>query len=329
MKKVLCFTSFEDISTQNAVAEHVRKMGAKFFLEKIDDIDKCYSFNTQKSGYIFGEFEYQPEGYLSVWHRRCGALNYQKYNAQVNTRFADENSRNFFKIEYESMVSNFYQMVSQHYWVNSIHSRLSAQSKLKNLKVAAELGLKTPDTIISNAPDKIKEFAESYQDSLLVKPFNSFEIVESNRLFHCVARKISLNDINKNIKSLGLAPVFLQNYVEKKFELRVTIVGESVFTVAIFSQLHPLGIEDWRCAPLNELKYEVYKLPESIEKALIEFNSFFGLEFSVFDLIVSKDGEIYFLECNPDGEWYWLEMATGLPISRSLADRLISNASRA
>jgi len=33
-----------------------------------------------------------------------------------------------------------------------------------------------------------------------------------------------------------------------------------------------------------------------------------------FDFIVSRDGDWFFLEVNPTGEWAWLEEFLGLPI---------------
>lgn len=45
-----------------------------------------------------------------------------------------------------------------------------------------------------------------------------------------------------------------------------------------------------------------------------------GLVFGVVDLrISSQDGHIYFLEVNPQGQFLYLEVKTGLPIIRSLA----------
>lgn len=46
------------------------------------------------------------------------------------------------------------------------------------------------------------------------------------------------------------------------------------------------------------------------------------LNFGCFDLIVTPDGEYVFLECNPNGQWLWVELATGLPIAEAIADFL-------
>jgi len=34
------------------------------------------------------------------------------------------------------------------------------------------------------------------------------------------------------------------------------------------------------------------------------------------------NGNYYFLECNPNGQWLWIEEDIGLPISKAIADYL-------
>lgn len=324
--KVLCLTSSEDNLTQRAVAQEAQKLGATFQIECIDEITKNYTFSITDKDLVncsFGRFNYEREESLSVWHRRCECISSTTFSRSISKNFPDVNSRNFFKQEYSSLISNLYKILSNHHWINSPEANMAASGKIRNIEFAKRLGLKTPPTIVSNELDAIYEFSERFPTNILIKPFNSFEIFTDNKLSHCVARKISLHDIKANADSIKLAPVFLQQYIEKKFELRVVVIGENVFPTAIFSQEHSKAIEDWRCAPLNELRYSTYNLPERINKALIDFNNFLSLEFSVFDMIIGEDDEIYFLECNPDGEWYWLELATGANISKSIAKNLV------
>ncbi len=44
--------------------------------------------------------------------------------------------------------------------------------------------------------------------------------------------------------------------------------------------------------------------------------------FAALDFIVDPDDQWWFLECNPNGQWAWIEEETGLPISSALADAL-------
>ena len=50
------------------------------------------------------------------------------------------------------------------------------------------------------------------------------------------------------------------------------------------------------------------------------------LNFGCFDFIVTPDGEYVFLECNPNGQWLWIEEEPGMKISEAIAEALIRHA---
>lgn len=51
-----------------------------------------------------------------------------------------------------------------------------------------------------------------------------------------------------------------------------------------------------------------------------------GLRYGCFDLVVTPRGYLTY-ECNPAGQYLWLEHATGLPISAAIAARLATTRS--
>ena len=119
---------------------------------------------------------------------------------------------------------------------------------------------------------------------------------------------------------------FAQNYVEKDFELRVTVVGEKVFACRIDSQTltDDTGKIDWRQGYEHGMKQSAFDLPEDIADKCREYLLCLGLNFGCFDFIVTPSGKFVFLECNPNGQWLWVEDATGLKISEAIADFLSS-----
>jgi glutathione synthase/RimK-type ligase-like ATP-grasp enzyme len=48
-----------------------------------------------------------------------------------------------------------------------------------------------------------------------------------------------------------------------------------------------------------------------------------GLYIGAIDMIKGKDGQYYFLEVNPQGEWGMLQKELGFPIAERIADNLI------
>ena len=84
------------------------------------------------------------------------------------------------------------------------------------------------------------------------------------------------------------------------------------------------GKIDWRQGYDHGLRYEPYDLPNDISEKCIKFLERMRLNFGAFDFIVTPSGEYVFLECNPNGQWLWIEMETGLKISEAIADTLAS-----
>lgn len=121
-------------------------------------------------------------------------------------------------------------------------------------------------------------------------------------------------------EELALAPVIFQECVEKGTDIRVCIVGEKIFSAAIVPNENLL---DWRSDPLSQTKH--FELPIDIEAKLLSLVQALNLETGSIDLRVNPDGQIYFFEINPSGQFLWLEADLGLPICDAFADLLLQN----
>lgn len=47
-----------------------------------------------------------------------------------------------------------------------------------------------------------------------------------------------------------------------------------------------------------------------------------GLTYGAIDLIEDEQDVFWFLECNPNGQWAWIEQRTQLPIASAIVDWL-------
>ncbi|WP_372343406.1 hypothetical protein [Streptomyces sp. KL116D] len=96
----------------------------------------------------------------------------------------------------------------------------------------------------------------------------------------------------------------------------MTVIGQRSFCVRITSDLL-----DWRTDYSRLSCTPVTRPPEPRQRSRACLNHFRAL-FGAFDFAVDADGQWWFLECNPSGQWYWLEDETGLPMCAALADLL-------
>jgi hypothetical protein len=99
--------------------------------------------------------------------------------------------------------------------------------------------------------------------------------------------------------------------------VRIVWVAGQAWAVRIDSQTGA-GWVDSRMD--NSVAFTPYDLDDDVVASLHRLMESLGLVFGVIDMRVSAaDGQIYFLEVNPQGQFAYLEIKTGLPITRSVA----------
>jgi glutathione synthase/RimK-type ligase-like ATP-grasp enzyme len=118
------------------------------------------------------------------------------------------------------------------------------------------------------------------------------------------------------------SPTFFQEYVPKELEIRITVVGDKVFPIAIHSQKNVLTVDDWRRDQKGDLKYSHHELPPNVEDKCRRLLKEFGLQFGAIDMILTPKRDYYFLEINPNGQWAWIEEVSSLPMAATLIDLL-------
>jgi glutathione synthase/RimK-type ligase-like ATP-grasp enzyme len=209
----------------------------------------------------------------------------------------------------------------------TVHIR-HAENKQLQLQVARALGLDTPQTLITNDPRAVREFAKSCETGLITKMLSSFAIYEDGQEKVVFTNPVTLEDL-EDLSGLRYSPMTFQEMVPKSLELRVTIVGTSIFSASIDSQSSERAAHDWRRDGVGLIEdWKNYQLPANVEERLLKLMDYFGLNYGAIDIIVTPDGRHVFLEVNPVGEFFWLERTPRLPISKALADVLLGRAPR-
>jgi glutathione synthase/RimK-type ligase-like ATP-grasp enzyme len=196
--------------------------------------------------------------------------------------------------------------------INPVGAERAATAKLFQLVTARRLGLTLPESLITNAPDAVRRFAETPDTDTVFKTHNGadFQMLET--------RELQTNHL-EHLSSLTHAPVIFQRRICGT-DVRVTIIDDHVYPVSIHP-LHPGAAFDWRLdvAP----RYQPYELPPAVERQLKTLLRELGLRYGAVDLRVTPAGEHVFLEVNPTGQFLFVEIAVGLPISRAFAAALM------
>ncbi len=202
----------------------------------------------------------------------------------------------------------------------------ASEDKLYCLRVAQNCGWKVPDSIVTNNPEVLFAFWKKYDGKICTKTMSVPVILSKNekaKVFY--TSLLDHKDIEERAALVGTVPMLFQQYIEKAYEVRSTVIGNRVYSAAIHSQKSDLTKTDWRNYDFPNVPHFSMSLPTEVEDRLLSTIKKLGLNFAACDLIVTPDNEYFFLEANPVGQWLWIEQLCGLPISDALCSLLCFN----
>jgi glutathione synthase/RimK-type ligase-like ATP-grasp enzyme len=202
-------------------------------------------------------------------------------------------------------------------WINDSQKTFDSENRLRQLVTAQKIGLSIPETSITNSILEGKKFLKRNPKSIM-KVLHHHEITLKHRSFKFLTNNMEADHL-LSFEDLVYAPVIFQRKIENDSEIRVTVVGDKIFSCKLsindknkYSDLHK--IEE------SKIIFEEINLGKKMEKLCIKLNRELGLLVSSIDFVQGKNGEFFFLEINPIGDWYWIEKRTNLPITKSMFD---------
>src|SRR5579885_1012547 len=190
-------------------------------------------------------------------------------------------------------------------WMSHPAAVWQAEHKPFQLTLASKLGIRIPRTVVTNDPEVIREAFNEFQQ-MIVKPAKSGNVTQSGQEFAVFTSRVLKEHLDE-IESARWSPAIYQALVPKRFDLRVTIVGDKIFPAAIDSQSDPTASLDWRQTSNPQLPHHRTALPDEIAAKLLWMMKSLGLTFGAIDMILTPDGEYVFLEVNPNGQWLWID----------------------
>jgi glutathione synthase/RimK-type ligase-like ATP-grasp enzyme len=253
-----------------------------------------------------GQMDLRLDDCRAIWWRRPQPF---EFDPAIQDRVA----LNFARHECHLAIAGLWPTLAA-FWVNRPQRDESASGKAYQLKVAGEVGLEIPETLITNDPESARRFSlEHGAAGTVYKTFSgTADAWRETRLLK--DEELDLLD------AVALAPVIFQEYVPAAVDLRVTMIDGTAFAAAIHSQDTPYKV-DYRMH-MDEAAVEPYSLPEPIVERLRLLMGRLGLVYGAIDLRLTPDGRFVFFEVNPSGQWLFIEERTGLPITENLAQLL-------
>jgi ATP-GRASP peptide maturase of grasp-with-spasm system len=191
--------------------------------------------------------------------------------------------------------------------------------KIHNQLVASNCGLSIAASAIINNKCDLNKFRAKY-DKCITKGIhdNGFGIINKIDVT-CLTQLIDDTNLENLPDDFGAS--FVQEYIEKLFELRIFFMDGEFYSAAIFSQEDEKTKIDFRNYNYDKPNRLVpYNLPSIIEEKIICFMNALKMNTGSIDIIVSKNMEYLFLEVNPVGQFGWISDKCNYKIEKNIAE---------
>lgn len=187
-------------------------------------------------------------------------------------------------------------------WLNKISNVFSASNKVLQLHWATYVGLLIPETCISNDPLIIRSFCSKKQS--IVKNLNSPWVIQDNNTVVSSTNLVQ-DDWIKDDEAVMFCPLIYQHFVERKHDYRVVILGDSVFVARCNSEMgDPIDVRVNNSTGSNFYQCEINDKYINKLRSLMKI---LGIDYCSSDFIEDYNGNIYFLEMNICGAWWWMD----------------------
>lgn len=246
-----------------------------------------------------------------IWYRRPEKLKDNRFNNSPESKYA--------LAEWSEFVECFFAHVPRAKWMNHPSCNALASRKLEQLTTAVSFGFAVPETLVTQEPDALRTFFKQHHGQVIAKPLSSGYIErtgeESDSLIY--TNSVSENHL-ENLDDLSSCPTLFQQFIQKRYDVRITVVDSDVHAVTLRAT-DKFGEQrcDIRRNNMADVAYQTISLSDDIKVRIQNLVAHYGLRFAAIDMAITVNGEWYFFEVNPNGQWAWLDMAADMNIAMS------------
>ncbi len=315
MPEIGIFSTSIDLPTYGPVVENITSRGYSTWIYDSDRVANCLDsleihisneedFNIAHNGAVHYLREIK-----SAWYRHPYLLNMQ---------LPDKARELCLEKEIDLLQESVWQQIPDESWLNHPTIMDRSRAKLAQLSLAKSLGFTIPNTLVTNNWSAIDQ---EFKDETIVIKMSKGLSYDNNRAKVLYTTPLSTKS-RVGLSENNPFPGIYQEYLDKKREWRITVVGDDVFEAAIYTTED--AKDDWRKHQLTpKVIFKEESMPQNEIGKCKAFLGHLGLVYGAFDFVENKEGKITFLECNTNGQFRWLEDILGFPISNAIADQLI------
>lgn len=318
---VLIFTNSRDGEHTDVVARKIIQKGSTVVRFDTDEISRGnHKFVYRPEGVAVltvGDAEYNLLDVTSAWLRRPYVFDFDVRNSVQKAHTENE---------FQALLAGLCALLGDKRWLNTPHAMERARLKVYQLRLAKDLGFLVPDSVITADPEVARRFCA--EGRAVFKPLIEPNIVGDNGKTLLIPTTLLTDRHLAKLDLIRNQYVLLQRYVRKQYELRITYVNGELFVAKQIPQdrQKAAAMADWRPLQINgRSTYESAHLPDELADKIKRLMRTLDLNFAALDFAVDYHGNHYFLEVNPNGQWFGYTDEIGMPASSAIAQFLVES----
>lgn len=254
-----------------------------------------------------------------IWYRKPGVI--RAVDLPVKPEFK-EYSRHAIERLSRQLLTAF----PKSNWLSDYFTQTRANNKSLQLQTAQSCGFNVAPTLITSDKKMAAAFIKKH-GICISKPLGAvFPKVSGEQ--KVLMSTIVTQDLLPDLSQLHLAPTIFQKAIDVASEARVTVIDGQVFAATVQLQQADTQLNEHLGGRIRDNRSRHHKdesqiaaieLPKELADKCIAHCKMLNMPYGALDLICDRAGTWWFLENNPNGQWAFIEAATGQPIGKAIA----------
>lgn len=311
---ILIVTSKDDV-TADFLTQRLKR--SDFLRIDTEDLPSSVRISSTEraSSFEIGRRSYRPLEFTGVWYRRPKPILFPTNGRKAEARHAAS--------EYASALEGVLALIPESKWINHPARNVGAGHKLEQIRRASRFGLKVPKTLVTQDVVALRQFWSDCSYGVILKPISHGYIErktgQPDSLIYTNA--LREEDLNRETE-INRCPTLFQERIDKISDIRVTVVDGDIQAAELHARDDGIQRLDIRRNNMVDVRYQKIELPRDVCSKLTRLLRSYRLRFAAIDLVRRSDGQLLFLEINPNGQWAWLDMARVTDSRRALIKAL-------
>jgi ATP-GRASP peptide maturase of grasp-with-spasm system len=324
---ILIFSTQDWERTTEDVMDWITSLGGRCFRINGEDLigTQGYSISldsgSSEARFVIDGREISTSEVSAAWYRRRGRFNDYSVYAQVPDHDVAVQLDTHLRSEMLSTAEGLYSLLANKPWLT--RPTEARVNKLRALRVASELGLDVPATIITNSRAELEAFRDKH-GRIITKAISdgtAFYVGEQR----CVTYTEEVHQADIADLPEQFLPTLAQELLVKKYEIRIVYLAGKLYPAAIFSQRDPQTQIDFRHYNSQKPNRTVpYRVAPEIEESVRRLMGALGLTTGSLDFVRTADDRLVFLEVNPVGQFGGFSGLCNYNIEKDFAAHLLS-----